>query len=227
MRNREGGLFADRARAGRALAVVVAQDLGRHPGGGRPIVLALPRGGVPVAYEVARALDADLDVLVARKIGLPWQQEFGIGAVAEHGTPLFDEWVLRQVGLTETELAPAVERERAEVRRRLRTYRGNRPPPDLTGRTVVVVDDGLATGVTARAALRGLRGERPARLIFAAPVCAADSAELVRADADAVLCVRRPEDFGAVGAWYEDFRQLTDDEVSALLQRAWHSARTG
>jgi predicted phosphoribosyltransferase len=207
-------LFADRRDAGRALAGPVA-DAGLDD----PLVLALPRGGVPVGYEVAAALGAELDVVVARKVGVPWRPELGVGAVTGDGPPVFDAEILRLAGLTAADLAPVVERERGEVRRRLARYRGDRPPPRVAGRSVVVVDDGLATGVTARAALGALRAQSPARLVFAAPVCAAEPAEALAGDCDQVICVHRLDDFVAVGRWYRDFTQITDAEVVALLDR--------
>lgn len=215
------GAFANRAEAGRLLGERVAAYLNRlGPQRRPPLVLALPRGGVPVALEVARAIGGELDVVVARKIGMPGHPEFGIGAVTEDGPAIFNQGVLRQAGLTEQDLAGAVAAERAEVARRLRRYRGDRPPPDVGGRVVIVVDDGLATGVTAAAALRALRQRGPEQLIFAAPVCADDSVDALAAIADAVICVRRPRRFRAVGEWYADFSQLSDDEVEALLASA-------
>jgi predicted phosphoribosyltransferase len=180
-----------------------------------------------VAEQVARAVDGDLDVIVARKIGYPGQPEFGIGAVAEHGPPHFSYDVLRQVGLSEQDLAADVAREQAEVRRRVQRYRGDRPPPDVAGRVVVLVDDGLATGVTARAGLSSLHSQRPANLIFAAPICALESAEALLDLAEAVLCVHAARGFGSVGAWYADFTQTSDDEVMEILSRAWSGAPRG
>jgi putative phosphoribosyl transferase len=205
-------LFRDRREAGIQLAVrVAASEI--HPA----VVLGLARGGVTVAAQVATALEAPLDVAVARKIGAPGQPEFGLGAVTADGPAIFDEHSMAALGIAVADLEPICARERAEARRRLELYRGNRPVPKLTGRTVLLVDDGLATGVTARAALRDLRRHRPARLVFAAPVCAADSARALRAESDDVICLHAPASFGAVGAWYEDFDQVTDDEVRALL----------
>jgi predicted phosphoribosyltransferase len=224
MMYRQERVFADRVEAGRLLGRKVASylhDLGITD---QPLVLGLPRGGLPVAEQVAAAVGGDLDVIVARKIGFPGQPEFGIGAVAEHGPPHFSYGVLRQVGLTEQDLAGEVERERAEVGRRVARYRGDRPPPAVAGRVVVLVDDGLATGVTARAALGGLRAQRPGHLVFAAPVCARDSAAALVDHAEAVLCEQMPADFHAVGAWYADFAQVTDDEVAEILARAWSGA---
>lgn len=209
--------FRDRTQAGRELAeqLRVRQDKG---GLAHPLVLALPRGGVPVAREVARALDAPLDVLVARKIGAPFQEELGVGALVGDDPPLFDEWALNRMGLTHEALAGTVKRERAELRRRERLYRGGRPAPDLAGHTVIVVDDGLATGVTARAAVRWVRRQGPERVVLAVPVAAPESADLLSREADEVVCLYRPADFRAVGLWYEDFEQLTDADVLDLLR---------
>lgn len=219
-------LFVDRADAGRRLGGRVVAYLREHDLTQRPLVLGLPRGGVVVAAEVAEAVNGDLDVVVARKIGFPGNPEFGIGAVSEHGPPVFNHGVLAQAGLTEGDLTAEVERQRAEVQRRVARYRGDRPPPPVTGRLVVLVDDGLATGVTARAALAELRRRGPQHLVFAAPVCAADALETL-GDADAAVYVRAEEHFGSVGAWYIDFAQTTDDDVVMLLNRAWAAGRAG
>ncbi|MFI8191847.1 phosphoribosyltransferase [Streptomyces sp. NPDC085946] len=217
--------FRDRRQAGRQLAerLLARQREGALPD---PVVLALPRGGVAVAEEVARLLDAPLDVLVVRKIGAPFQEELGVGAMAGDGEPLFDEDALRRLRLSKTELGPVVERERAELRRRERIYRQGRPAPELRGRTVIVVDDGLATGSTARAALRSVRRQDPARLVLAAPVASPEAADLMSAEADEVHCLARPAAFLAVGLWYDDFDQLTDEDVlSALRGRHGHVGR--
>jgi predicted phosphoribosyltransferase len=173
-----------------------------------------------VAVEVARALDAPLDVLVVRKIGAPFHEEFGVGAMAGDGVPLFDEDALLRLGLSEADLAPVVERERAELRRREQSYRQGRPAPGLRGRTVIVVDDGLATGSTARAALRALRAQDPGHLVLAVPVGSTEGVALMRSEADEVVCLYEPAAFMAVGQWYEEFDQLTDEDVlDALHQR--------
>jgi putative phosphoribosyl transferase len=209
--------FTDRTEAGRALAAEVTRHLSDTGISDRPLVLALPRGGVPVAAEVAAATGGDLDVVVARKIGVPGQPELGVGAVAEDGPPVFDLRALKHLGLTEDDLAATVEQERAELRRRIRRYRGDRPVSDATGRVAIVVDDGLATGVTARATLRWLRDHRPAHLLLTVPACSPQARSTLAADADAVLCLHTPIDFRAVGRWYADFRQLTDDDVEHVL----------
>jgi predicted phosphoribosyltransferase len=208
--------FRDRRQAGRELAeeLRILQEKGALP---EPVVLALPRGGVAVAQEVARALDAPLDVLVVRKIGAPFQEEFGVGAIAGDDPPVFDTRALDRLGLSEAALAPVVEREREELHRREQRYRQGRPAPDLRERTAIVVDDGLATGSTARAALRAVRRQEPARVVLAVPVCAPEAADMLREEADDVVCLHRPSGFHAVGLWYEDFEQLTDDDVLAAL----------
>lgn len=215
--------FQDRTDAGRALARRLRDGrpaAGPVPATGSPpaaVVLALPRGGVPVAYEVARALGAPLDVLLVRKIGHPRHPEYGLGAVAGDAPPLYDPDALAATGFTADDLAPAAERERTELRRREEVYRGGRPAPALAGRWAVVVDDGLATGATARAALRAARAAGPARLTLALPVASPDGLRAVRSEADDVLCLYTPAGFGAVGLWYDDFEQLSDAEVLELL----------
>ncbi|MGV9401531.1 phosphoribosyltransferase [Streptomyces sp. NPDC003667] len=208
--------FSDRAEAGRALARPLAdlRDRGDLPD---PVVLALPRGGIAVAVPVARALSAPLDVLVVRKIGAPHHEEFAVGALAAGDPPLFDAATLGHLGLSEERLAPVVERERRELARRERRYRGDRPPLELRGRTVIVVDDGLATGATARAALRHVRRREPARLVLAVPVGAPDSLDALAAEADTIVCPHRPAAFSAVGQFYDDFGQLSDADVLDAL----------
>lgn len=211
--------FLDHRHAGRELAVRVLDWAAATDGGlTDPLVLALPRGGVPVAAEVARALDAPLDVLVVRKIGVPGRPEVGIGAIAGEEPPVFDRQAMEMLGLTESRLAADVARERSELHRREDLYRQGRPAPDVEGRTVLVVDDGLATGVTARAALRHLRAQGPARLVLAVPVGSREAADALLREADDLLCLYRPDHFQAVGQWYEEFAQVSDDEVIATLR---------
>jgi putative phosphoribosyl transferase len=213
-------LFADRRAAGRLLAARLRRALAA-PDRGRvaPLVLALPRGGVEVAREVADALAAPLDVLVTRKIGYPRQPELGVGAIAEGGDPVYDDELLARLKLSPAALGPVVARERAELRRRVEVYRGGRPLPDVAGRPVIVVDDGMATGVTARAALRSLRSRSVGRTMLAVPVAAPSSAAAMRREADAVVALVLPEAFRSVGEWYLTFGQLTDADVLKLLDR--------
>ncbi len=213
-------LFADRRAAGRLLAARLRRAMtgpSRGETGTAPLVLALPRGGVAVAREVADALAAPLDVLVTRKIGYPNQPELGVGAVAEGGDPVYDDELLVRLRLSRPALDPVVARERAELDRRVQVYRGGRPLPDVAGRTVILVDDGLATGVTARAALRSLRSRSVGRTVLAVPVAAPSSASAMLREADAVVALVLPEAFRAVGEWYVSFGQLTDSDVLELL----------
>jgi putative phosphoribosyl transferase len=207
--------FRDRQEAGRLLAEEVAR-LGLD----HPIVLALPRGGVPVACEIARRLGALLDVFVARKIGAPHHPELGIGAIAEGDEVVADVESLSRLRLAAGQWDGLVARERAELARRVRIYRRACERPNVTGREVVLVDDGIATGVTAEAALRSLGRLEPRRLVLAVPVCARETAERLRSLADDVVYVTAPEQLRAVGQWYRDFGQITDDEVLSLLDHA-------
>jgi putative phosphoribosyl transferase len=215
--------FTDRFAAGRILGARLLR-LSADPAAGlslaRTVVLALPRGGVPVGREVSAALRVPLDVLVTRKIGYPLQPELGVGAVAEGGEPVFDEEMLAHLGLTAAMLAPVVASERAELHRRVAAYRGGRPAPALRGREVIVVDDGLATGSTARAALRAVRAAGADRSILAVPVAAPSSATAMLAEADLVVVLAAPPAFHAVGEWYQSFGQLTDADVVSLLGTA-------
>lgn len=205
----------DRTDAGRRLAQrLVGMGLAD------PVVLALPRGGVPVGFEIATALGAPLEVFVARKVGAPGHAERGIGAIAEGGAQVVDRAALRMLGLSLHQFAELVADERQEVERRVHQYRSGAPLPVLEGRNTVLVDDGLATGVTAEAALQALRSHRPSRLLLAVPVCAPPTAARLEGLADDIVCLLAPSEFRAVGLWYEEFGQTSDDEVLELLGRA-------
>ena len=208
-------IFRDRTHAGRLLA----GRLGAYRAE-RPIVLGLTRGGVPVAVEVARLLDAELDVMVVRKIGAPGSPEYAVGAIAEGGAVFISREALRDVGVGDEWVTEVAAREGAEVARRMQAYRGDRPMRDLAGRTVIVVDDGVATGATARAAGRAARERGAARVVLAAPVIAAASEPELRSEFDAIVAVELPEVFFAVGQWYERFEQISDEDVVACLHRA-------
>lgn len=212
-------MFADRRDAGRQLAEKLTGYADEDA-----VVLALPRGGVPVAAEVAAALDAQLDVIVARKVGAPGRPELGVGAIAEGGEPTFDAQTMQMLGLEPADLDDTVAAEREELQRRVSHYRGDRALPDLQGRTVLVVDDGLATGVTARAALQALRAHDPGRLVLAVPVAASQTVQRIAGEADDVVVVLIPEHFAAVGQWYRDFGQTSDQEVMDLLHTVSQSA---
>jgi putative phosphoribosyl transferase len=209
--------FRDRLDAGRQLAGVLrARSIPLT----EPLVLGLPRGGVPVAAEVAASLGAPLHVFVARKVGAPGHEEYGIGAVAEGGARSVDQSVLQRLGVSQDEFARLAAREDANVQLLVERYRQGQPLPAVRGRDVVVVDDGLATGMTAEAALRALRELGPARLVLGEPVCAHGTAERLAGLADDVVCVQEPEQFHAVGAWYEEFGPTSDDEVLRHLRVA-------
>lgn len=205
--------FHDRREAGQLLARQLAQFKGRED----VIVLALPRGGVPVAYEIARELTTPLDVFVVRKLGVPWQPELAMGAIAGKGTEVLNGDVVTAYNIPPHVIRAVAEREGQELQRRLQQYRGNRPFPDLFGRTAILVDDGLATGSSMRAAINALKLERPKAIVVAVPVAAAQTCQDLRSTVDAVVCLYTPPDFAAVGRWYEDFSQTTDEEVHDLL----------
>ncbi|MFB4424410.1 phosphoribosyltransferase family protein [Streptomyces sp. QL37] len=214
-------LFTDRADAGRRLAVAL-----RHLERRDPVVLGLPRGGVPVAYEVARALGAPLDVIVVRKLGVPYHPELGFGAIGEGGVRVISDEIVRHAGVREKDLRSVERAEEAELVRRARTYREGRPRLPLEGRAVVVVDDGVATGATARAACQVVRAQGAAHVVLAVPVASPDVADRLREDVDEVVCLSTPHLFSAVGEWYRDFSQTSDEEVVSLLAGAFGGAAT-
>jgi putative phosphoribosyl transferase len=208
--------FRDRVEAGQRLAALLGAYAGRRD----VIVLGLPRGGVPVAAEVAHALEAPLDVFVVRKLGVPGQEELAMGAIASGGVRVVNEPVVGALGISRAELDRVAESESRELERRARAFRGGRPPHAVAGKTVIVVDDGLATGATMRAAVHALRILDPARIVVAVPVGAPQACHAMRADADEVVCAHAPASFTAVGLWYEDFPQTSDEEVHAALGKA-------
>lgn len=207
--------FRDRAEAGRVLAALVADRYADRSG--QVVVLGLPRGGVPVAAEVAKAIGAPLDVFVVRKVGVPGQPELAMGAVASGGTRVLNDDVIRISGVTDEQLRRVTAAERELLAQREASYRGDEPPVDVTGKTVIVVDDGLATGASMRAAVAALRQRRPRELVVAVPVAPQGTGEELAAVADAVVCARTPEPFFAVGHWYDDFSEVSDDDVRAAL----------
>jgi predicted phosphoribosyltransferase len=212
--------FRDRCDAGRRLAAALLRYKER-----RPVVLALPRGGVPVAAEVAALLDAPLDLVLVRKIGVPFQPELAMGAVADGAAPLIvrNEDVIRLAGIDEADFRATCERELAEIERRRERYLGGRPRAEIAGRTAIVVDDGIATGATTRAALRATRLRNPAELVLAVPVAPTESLAALRQDVDVIVCLEDYESFGAIGYYYSDFRQVSDADVIEML--AGHPAK--
>ncbi|MDP3763278.1 MAG: phosphoribosyltransferase [bacterium] len=208
-------MFKNRTDAGQKLAeklLEYKQD--------NPVVFALPRGGVPVGYEVAKALGAPLDTIVARKIGAPSNSEFGVGAIAPGGVLILNAETLRSLGLEQRDLEDIIKKEKQEMERRIIRYKSGEWSKDAPTNTVIVVDDGLATGVTARAALQSAKIiYKPKKLIFASPVCARDSLEFLRPYADRIVCVSKPENLMAIGEWYEDFPQISDEEVLHYLNK--------
>jgi len=209
-------VFRDRADAGRALAQRLAQYAHRPD----VLVLALPRGGVPVGYEVARALNVPLDVFLVRKLGVPGQEELAMGAIATGGVRILNEEVVRALQIPEDAIESVAESQWRELERCERAYRDDRPLPEVRGRTILLIDDGLATGSTMRAAIAALRQQQPARIVVAVPVASAATAEELSQEVDEVVCVQTPEPFYAVGSWYKDFSQTSDAEVHELLQQA-------
>ena len=209
-------LFYDRADAGRYLAAELSGYAGRDD----VVVLALPRGGVPVGYEVARTLNAPLDVFLVRKLGVPGDEEFAMGAIASGGPPLLNQWVVDASRIPASTMEAIIAREKQELLRRESIYRGDRPPADLRGKTVILVDDGIATGFTMRAAIAALRQQQVARIVVGVPVAPATARHQLRLEADEVVCVVEPGGFLTIGQWYRHFTQVNDEEVLTLLERA-------
>ncbi len=215
--------FRDRYEAGRQLATKLSTYAERPD----VVVFALPRGGVPVAFEVARVLDAPLDVFLVRKLGVPGHEELALGAIAQGGVRVLNAEVVRSLDIAPDTIEAVAAREGEELARRERAYRDDRPPLEVAGRTVILVDDGLATGASMRAAVAALRAEAAARIVVAVPVAAPETCDAVRAEVDEIVCAVTPEPFYAVGFWYADFAQTTDAEVHDLLARAWQGTAAG
>jgi putative phosphoribosyl transferase len=209
-------LFSDRAEAGKHLA----SKLQRYANKADVLVLALPRGGVPVAFEVSRELKAPLDVFVVRKLGVPGQEELAMGAIATGGVRVLNREVIKVLGISDRLIEEVASREAEELLRRERLYRGDRPAPQIAGRIVILIDDGLATGSTMRAAIAAVRQQGPARVVVGVPVAAASTCDEFRPEVDEIVCAVTPEPFYAVGEWYENFSQTTDQETHELLRRA-------
>jgi putative phosphoribosyl transferase len=218
-----GARFRDRFHAGRRLAAALA------PYAGRPnlLVLALPRGGVPVGYQVARALNAPLDIMLVRKLGVPGHEELAMGAIASGGVRVLSDEIVSAFGIPNRVIDAVAAEEAEELARRERAYRDGRPPPEIKGRAVILVDDGLATGSTMRAAAAALRAQHPERLIVAVPVAPPETCASLRSEVDDVVCALVPEPFFAVGNWYDDFSQTSDAEVRELLRASQESVEVG
>ena len=207
----------NRTEAGRALGTA----LGAYRGRNDVLVLALPRGGVPVACEVADALGAQVDLIIVRKLGTPGQEELAMGAIASGGVRVLNRDVIEPLRIPERVIAEVERRERAEIERREHAYRGQRPRPAVAGQCVILVDDGVATGATMRAAIAALRQAKPSRLVVAVPVAPPDTVDVLRSEADEVVCLAMPEPFMAIGCWYMAFPQLADEEVRSRLGQSW------
>ena len=211
--------FTNRREAGQALA----RHLRAYTNDPNTLVLALPRGGVPVGFEIARELVLPLDIFIVRKLGVPRHEELAMGAIASGGARVLNEEVVDRLRISEEQIDAVASRDSLELERREREYRGDVPPLDVTGKTVILVDDGLATGSTMRAAIQALRQKNAGQIIVAVPVGAPDSCARIASEADRVICAVQPEDFQAVGAWYDDFSQTTDAEVCELLSENAHA----
>ena len=209
-------IFRDRRDAGQQLA----EELIAYADRADVLVLALPRGGVPIAYEVAKRLSAPLDIFLVRKLGVPGHEELAMGAIATGGMRVINEPVVTSLGIPDEVIDRVAEREQQELERRERAYRDGRPAPDVRGRTVILIDDGLATGATMRAAAAALRQQQPARIVVAVPVAAQETCDEFRSEVEEIICAVTPKPFRGVGLWYEDFSQTTDEEVRDLLTRA-------
>lgn len=209
--------LSDRSEAGRELADALAHYRGRQD----VLVLALPRGGVPVAYEIAIALQAPLDLVLVRKLGAPGQRELAMGAIASGGIRVLNENLISTLNVSGRDIESVAEREQRELERREVAYRGDRPRQGISGRTVILVDDGVATGATMRAAIASLRQQNPARIVIALPLAPASTVNTLAREADEVICLHSPEPFVAIGRWYQDFSQVSDREVRGLLARVW------
>ena len=210
------GLFKDRRDAGRKLA----EELSTYAGRSDVIVLALPRGGVPVGYEVALALGAPLDIFIVRKLGLPGHEELAIGAIASGGVRVLNDDIIQALNIPPRVIDTVAQRELGELERRERAYRGDRPAPEVRDRVAMLIDDGLATGASMRAAVAGLRALHPAQIVVAVPTAAPETCAALEPEVDRIVCAMTPEPFYGVGRWYEDFSQTTDDEVRMFLEEA-------
>lgn len=208
-------VFQNRKEAGKKLAVQLLKYREENP-----VILAMPRGGVPIGYEIAEILHAPLLPVVVRKIGLSSNKEFGIGAIAEGGVKVLDTTTIGVIAVDEQELEDTIELEEKELKRRVEIYRGSQPLPDLKDKTAILVDDGMATGITAKAAIQSVKKLNPQKIVLASPVCALDTVEGLKSLVDEVICLATPLEFSAVGFWYRDFQQLSDDEVISLLKQS-------
>lgn len=208
------GMFENREEAGRRLAKLLDRYRRQNP-----LILALPRGGVVVGYEVATAFNAPLDILVSRKIGAPYNKEFGIGAISEGNVVVLNDPIIKQLGISKKILENLIDAEREELKRRSHLYRRNRPMIHVYNKTVIIVDDGLATGVTAEAAIKSVKKLKPKQIVFAAPVCSEQTAKALKEQTESVVCVTTPYDLSAIGNYYRDFPQVSDEEVLEIMKK--------